>query len=253
MRLGHALGARDIEVDDDAIQVAVKISLGEEQLVPRAPTPEAEAAVFKAEQLLNANPRPVYAYVGDLHPALGCVGLVFSSDWIRRVFQGATRCDSGGLIARKGAFETLPVDEVDDLLVNLSTPATCENDQWELSFLAEVDSSFENGRQGYVLGEAPNVDEWHGDCRATCILAAGDDCDRRTWTWEVRASAPPTVDELVALVLSPESRKRLDKLVHEGLSLPGNIRILSGYLTPGGVGWWFADPRVRDLLVGGDL
>jgi len=94
VRLGHTLGDRSSSADDSAVCLAVAVANGDTRLEPRLPVDP--TAVLGAEFLLGAIPRPVYAFVGSLHPDLGCVGLVLSRTWASRSVQGVTRCDSGG-------------------------------------------------------------------------------------------------------------------------------------------------------------
>jgi hypothetical protein len=78
MRFGHALRG-----EPDAIEEAVEIARGDRRLLPRDPADP--TAVVAAEDALGITPdaRPIYAYVGDLHPALGTIGLMIERSWLR--------------------------------------------------------------------------------------------------------------------------------------------------------------------------
>lgn len=69
IRLGHALGDRSSVADDAAVRFAVAVANGDATLDPRLPVDP--AAVLGAERILGAGPRPVYAFLGSLHPDLG--------------------------------------------------------------------------------------------------------------------------------------------------------------------------------------
>src|SRR6185369_6075118 len=94
VRLGHAVRAKSDD-DSGALMIALKVSAGSESLAAREPNDS--AAVLLAEKILEAEPRPTYAFVGLLHPQLGTVGLIISPDWAARCLQGASKCDTGGL------------------------------------------------------------------------------------------------------------------------------------------------------------
>ncbi len=157
VRLGHTLGDRSEPADDSAVRLVVAVANGDTRLEPRLPVDP--TTVLGAERILGALPRPVYAFVGSLHPDLGCVGLVLSRTWASRSVQGVTRCDSGGLFAGRGAFGCLVADESAAALVALSTPAMCAAADWEPHFAEEIDSRHPGGVAGYVAGDVPNLDK----------------------------------------------------------------------------------------------
>jgi hypothetical protein len=86
VRLGHALRG-----GPQAVEEAVGIARGMLELLPRQPADR--EAVDAAESALGVAPdaRPVYAYLGDLHPALGTVGLVLERSWLRTLDRTAWR------------------------------------------------------------------------------------------------------------------------------------------------------------------
>jgi hypothetical protein len=131
--LGHALRG-------DAVEEAIDIALGTTRLVPRVPVDR--AAVDTTEQTLGIAPdrRPVYAYVGDLKPSLGTVGLVVERSWCRAL-TGVTRCDSGGLGGRRGAFNALDEGEALAALRHLSFDEQTLP-SWDTEFAQEVRRSY---------------------------------------------------------------------------------------------------------------
>jgi hypothetical protein len=238
VRLGHALrgGAE-----------AVDIVRGARPLLPRPPADP--HSVDAAETALGIDPgdRPVYAYLGDLHPALGTVGLVIERSWLRAL-TGVTRCDSGGLVGRRGAFAALTDSEAIDALHTL----TFSNESlpgWYPAFGPEMATSYRNGIDGYVNGDEPDVSTWH-DPRAVCFQKATPPRDRRLWTWEARLAEGPTPNEVVAVALSRSAAAVLEDLHRRGLDVPDGIRILYGSISSGGS--QFHEPAVRTLLAGGD-
>ncbi|HSK05212.1 MAG TPA: hypothetical protein VK932_28385 [Kofleriaceae bacterium] len=241
VRLGHALrgGA-------DAVEEAVDIVRGARPLLPRAPADP--RAVDAAESALGISPedRPVYAYVGDLHPALGTVGLVIERSWLRAL-TGVTRCDSGGLVGRRGAFAVLEDPEAIGALreLTLSGPAL---PAWEPAFTEEVTTSYVQGASGYVNGEEPDVSTWQ-DLRAVCFQLATPPRDRRLWTWEARFDRGPDHDEVIALALSRSAAAVLEDLHRRGTDVPDTVRVLYGSSTRDGA--QFHNPSVRLLLAGG--
>lgn len=249
IRLGHALGDRSLGLDEDSLECAVRIVTGDMPLAPRDPVDE--STVQGAEQVLGARPRPIYAFVGDLHPDLGSVGLVLSRAWSRRALQGATRCDSGGLFAGKGLFAHVAASSRSDTLCALSDPQSFELVQWEECFADEVFRSYERGAYGYVEGDVPESSSWD-DARAHCIRAAqAPELDRRLWTWELRMHDSPRSEEYEALVLSHDAQKRLHALfTRKRVTLPDHVKILTGQTSEHGIDHWFSAPIVRKALLG---
>jgi hypothetical protein len=188
--------------------------------------------VDATESALGIDPenRPVYAYVGDLHPALGKLGLVIARSWTRDT-TGVSKCDSGGLGGRRGAFESLAPQDAVAALRDLSYGSSAVA-RWEADFTAEM-SCYQSGAAGYVRGEEPATSAWN-DARSVCIRRASPPRDRRLWTWEVRQAQGPRQEEYVALVLSHETAKVLDDLVRSGASVPESVRVLRGDINPSG-------------------
>lgn len=248
IRLGHALGDRSSVADDAAVRFAVDVANGDATLDPRLPVDP--RAVLGAERILGADPRPVYAFLGSLHPDLGCVGLILSRDWARRSIQGLTRCDSGGLFARRGNFACLAEDEPARALVALSTPATCAAFEWEDHFAQEISARHPRGVDGYIAGEEPGLDVDIDDIRARCLNSAREQSlkvDRRLWSWELRMQGAPENADVQAIVLSHESFKRLEALVNTGEAhVAEPVRLLQGEAAA----HWIDTPTVRALLGG---
>jgi len=247
VRLGHAI--RD-DVDrggPDAVSAAVSIVAGTTSLGPRVPTDH--AAVDTTEQSLgiSAAARPLYAYVGDLNPSLGTVGLIMDRSWCREL-TGVTRCDSGGLGGRRGAFAVLTESEALEALGALSFVGSTLLG-WDAEFESEVDASYP-AAEAYVTGVEPDVSAWT-DPRATCVAKAAPPRDRRLWTWEARLATGPRVEEIVALVLSPAASKQFADLIERdpALDIPDRVKILAGDIDAEGA--QFHAPRVRAVL-GGD-
>lgn len=247
VRLGHAI--RD-DVDRggaDAVSAAISIVAGATSLVPRVPADR--AAVDATEQALgiSAAARPLYAYVGDLNPSLGTVGLIVDRSWCREL-TGVTRCDSGGLGGRRGGFAVLTESQALAALGALSF-AGATLSSWDAELATEVDASYP-ATEAYVTGVEPDVSAWN-DARATCVVNAASPRDRRLWTWEARLDTGPRVDEIVALVLSPAASKQFADLIERdpALDIPDGVKILTGDIDAEGT--HFHTPRVRAVL-GGD-
>ena len=224
----------------------MNIVRGARPLLPRQPVDP--HSVHAAETALDIDPgsRPVYAYLGDLHPALGTVGLVIERSWFRAL-TGVTRCDSGGLVGRRGAFAVLTDTEAINALHTL-TFSNGSLPDWEPAFVPEVTTSYSNGIDGYVNGDEPDVSTWQ-DLRAVCFQQATPPRDRRLWTWEARLAEGPTPNEVVALALSRSAAAVLEDLHRRGLDVPDGVRILYGSISSGGS--QFHEPSVRTLLAGG--
>lgn len=252
VRLGHALDRARVP-DGEIVLEALRIARGETRLEPRAANDN--EAVGRAEALLGAEPRPVYAYVGDLHPGLGQVGLLFACRWFARCAQGICRCDTGGLAGRRGGFAALRDEEVAEALAGVTLLAA-QLPEWHAHFVQEVTGSYSGGLGDYVGGTCPDAQGWT-DARRRCIEHASTDenkalMDRRLWTWEARMQASPETTELEYLVLSAESGKELDALHRDGEVVPPELRILRGRVTNDGV-HHFHQPVVRRALRGEEL
>jgi hypothetical protein len=106
------------------------------------------------EELLDAHcvcggRRPVYAYVGCLHPKLGRIGFIVAHAWFRRDPHGVSRCDSGGLAGCKGGFAHLKPAEAHVALLKLSHSA---KNPWVRYLLKEVRHAFGALRE-YLRGD----------------------------------------------------------------------------------------------------
>jgi hypothetical protein len=241
LRLGHALRG-----GPEAVREAVEIARGDRTLVARAPADP--GAVDAAEQALgiSADARPIYAYIGDLNPALGTVGLVVARSWLTTL-HGVTRCDSGGLGGRRGAFATLEPGECMDALHDLTFAGEALT-QWAAEFQVEIDRSYRRNHLGYVEDEVPNTTSWSNDVRARCIGRAMPSPDRRLWTWEARLDTGPPPGDVVAIALSEGAAMVLDDLYRQGVDVPDHVRVVRGSSTAAGA--QFHSSAVRELLAG---
>lgn len=247
IRLGHAYRSTPKTSDLEDVERVLRILIGEQRLLDRsAAEPD---AVQKAEEVLGAIPRPIYTFAGCLHPQLGTIGLILAPACIERCLQGGSRCDTGGLIARRGGFKYIDVSDVEAVLRSLSFEAT--NSVWRDQFHTEIASSYASFRD-YVAGVTPNISRWT-DRRSDCINGSkgSADLDRRLWTWEMRLYPAPLPIDFECLVLSPEAFKRLEHLRRDhGLVPPSTIRILHGRATSSGI-HYFESTAVTDALIGG--
>lgn len=229
IRLGHVLGKRDGAVEAD-IREAVEISNGSKRLEPR--TPANKDVVRGAEKILGVTaPRPIYAFVGNLHPGLGSVGLIFSRVWAKEAIHGATRCDSGGLYGRIGGFGCLSAEEAEHALRALSTPQTYAPQDWEGEFAGEMATTYAASIDAYIKGDTPSLSPSGTDVRDRCIqhANANNTLDRRLWTWELRMDASPKPQDVFAIILSYEAFKQLEDLSNNGdISSLDRVSILKG-------------------------
>ncbi len=247
VRFGHAFpNPRDPHAPDPVLE-ACELLEGRATLAARPPTNA--AVVTTAERLLKIDParRPVYAYIGCLHPALGRVGLIIERQWFDRDPHGVTRCDSGGLAGRMGSFAILADSEAADGLVGLSFTA---RGPWERALKSEIRQAFGTWR-AYVEGMTPDRAVLR-DVRGRCIeytLARGDELDRRVWTWEARAFDDVELRDVAAVVLAPEAFKEMSARLH-GRAPPSGTRFLVGHVDHRGV-HYFREDQVYDAFLGG--
>jgi hypothetical protein len=227
VRFGHAYFSDQGREDElAAVREALEIAAGREALQPRR---AGNDDVLRAEELLEAcDPRPIYAYLGDLHPALGKVGLVVGRTWVASErLQGLSHCDSGGVAARCAGFGCLQENEVEKALLELSSPAPC--DGWEQHFGVEVEQAYGGDAARYVRGETPALAALDEYRRRFVSHAEAQEIEdkRRLWTWEFRFSAAPTQEEFVAFVCTRNALKELNELRRKGWpELPENVAIL---------------------------
>lgn len=254
MNLGHCLGDRHA-VSGSAARDAIDIAHGKITLTARVPT-ESEM-VTSAEAVLGTQRRPVYCYVGCLHPGLGTVGLVFDRSCADEFLQGISRCDSGGLAGGIGGFSFLPEDERIQALLELSFGGDALG-AWREAFDVEVDTSY-NCATDYAQGERPNIQLWT-DVRARCITAVTQaiedtpieltQVDRRLWTWEARLDHGPDFMRLRCLVLSQSQTNDLHELDLEDLAdIPAHVRIITDRNSEDGPAELFASLAVAEALV----
>jgi hypothetical protein len=251
VRLGHSLGDKQLATDDAALHHALDLATGKALLEPR--TPSDPTTVERAERVLDARPRPIYSYVGDLHPDLGSVGLIVSQRWAERAIQGVSKCDSGGLAGGKGCFRSCPGARARCRAAVAVEPTACAATEWIAHFEREITTSYAHGVGDYVSGDAPDASTWE-DARKHCIDAArrrGDGVDRRLWTWELRIRAPPQPEEIEVVVVSQLGYRKIQHIfTHEDIVLPAHIRIILGDDDAGDPGSWFSVPAVRTALAG---
>lgn len=254
MNLGHCIGDRHSYSGSAAVD-AIEIAHGLAQLTPRYPSDP--GSVTAAEAVLGADPRPVYCYVGCLHPGLGTVGLIFDRSCCDSGLQGVSRCDSGGLAGGVGTFGYVP--EVDRIgsLIELSYWGS-QLEAWLDAFADEIARSYPSPID-YAQGHRPDIADWT-DARARCIeahgaaVAAGGadtaEPDRRVWTWEARLQEGPESQRLRAIVLSNAQRNALDldalRLLGE---LPDHVTVITSRSSPDGPEELFASIEAAKALV----
>lgn len=248
LRLGHAF-PNPKESDEGWVEWAYTLLRGDAQLEARAPTDS--IAVQTAEDWLGISPdrRPVYAYVGCLHPALGRIALVLYPTWLDRDPHGVTRCDSGGLAGRFGGFEAIPVDECPVALKELTLSGT---EDWRGELDTEIEQAYEHGHAGYVQGHQPDPGPLDGH-RCRCIEHAEREniADaRRLWTWEARSFAAATAEDVHALVLANEAFKEFDQLRRDNGDIPEHVEVIQGCVHAEAVEY-FREERVHAVLLGG--
>jgi hypothetical protein len=227
LHLGHALGDKGAGVDGRAVGLALDIAIGTAKLEPRPPSDP--VCVKRAETVLGAAPPPIYTFIGDLHPELGSVGVVFSRRWASRCLQGVSRCDTGGMAGLKGCFAELASESAATVALRaVSSPDGIPAAEWEGRFKEEIDSSYSEGALGYVRGDRPNVLTW-SDARRKCIeagVAGRYELDRRLWTWELRLNDAPKPDEVEALIFSSQAFTRVNEKRRRRPKIPDSVRLV---------------------------
>jgi hypothetical protein len=240
LHLGHAF-PHPADTNHDPVQVALDLVYGRQVLGPRDPMDA--AAVQTAENGLGISSmrRPVYTFVGCLHPELGRIGVIVHASWLDLAPHGVTRCDTGGLAGRRGSFEALTLPEATDALITLAVPLS----DWRGLLQEEIRLLYDSVSD-YLCGVQPRLTDL-GDCRKTCIehaltRNASAAPDRRLWTWEARGFADIERSHLVALVVAPETAKE----VLEAFTTrppPHPIDLITGSVDEHGV-HYFNDDRV---------
>jgi len=254
VNLGHCLGDHH-SASGRAARDAIDIAYGRLQLSPRAPSEH--DAVTAAEAILGATPRPVYCYVGCLHPGLGTVGFIFDEACCSDGLQGVSRCDSGGLAGGIGPFVFVPEEDRESSLVELSF-RDGHLEEWSTAFDSELSASYPMPVD-YAQGVVPNTHGW-SDARARCLdlisreTAAGRTdmpvADRRLWTWEARFAQGPAHHQLRVLVLSSSQASSLtwDELRELG-DLPAHVKVITGRSSAAGTDEVFSSLEVTTALV----
>ncbi|MBN8490332.1 MAG: hypothetical protein J0M00_02730 [Burkholderiales bacterium] len=201
LRYGHAFPS--LTAAEDPVVIFLDLIKTGRAIGARAPS-DVEA-VSDAELALGLQVRPVYAYVGDLHPALGRIGLILSGRWYRRLPLGVSRCDTGGLVGLKGGFGCLGKKERAEEVLSRLTMRRVPH--WGLLFRMELFRCHGRlrGWLNYLRGLPPSKDL--KDDRDIFIRSMGTNEDRRLWTWEARSGSPIEKGDLVAVALSPEAAK----------------------------------------------
>jgi hypothetical protein len=247
IRLAHAYRSSPTASDVDDVAEIIRILAGKSKLEARPPV--SASAVLRAEQILKIDARPLYTFSGCLHPKLGTIGLVINPQCLDRCLQGVSRCDSGGLAGRQGAFVQIPEVEVATALQLLSFAGA--DPSWQTAFSDELSDSYTSIR-GYVAGDIPNHESWR-DVRAKCIAAHDSTIDgvpdRRLWTWEVRLMIAPDASDYECVVISHEAFKRLEEIRRSGADVPTHVRLIRGGISAAGV-HFFEDDIVVDALCG---
>jgi len=223
LRFGHAF-PHPKDLVADPVGEAYAVLTGTAGLGPRMP--QKSSVVWEAERQLGIDPakRPVYTFVGCLHPALGRIGFIVSEGWFGREPHGVSRCDTGGLAGRIGGFSFLDQREAVAALVELSHKPSLP---WEKHLLAEVHSAFGQFRQ-YLTGDPPKP-SCYRDVRQKCIdevRRTREGLDRRLWTWEARGFAEIAVGDVEAVAIAPEAWKELSALL-DG-EIPSGVNFLIG-------------------------
>jgi hypothetical protein len=257
VRLGHALCREDGETLDDVVLRSIALLYGRQRLEPRPPRKPGQ--VYGAEEFLGhtTEPRPIYAYLGDIHPDLGLVGLVIDRRW---PLDAISRCDSGGLFGGAGDFEAVPEPDRSATLQALSTPKGLSKEQWEDFFDDEIDRLYPSV-EDYVRGAFPNLtkvpktDQRYGylhRAHERSSRPGEKPADRRLWTWEARAFNAPNATTYLTLVLSNTASNKLQQLVAKGLAEmpPDTCRVLPAEDDPAGEpgAWGRPDDMYLHLL-----
>lgn len=244
IRLGHSFPhPRDVQAIDPVGDL-IELVQSQTPLGPR--DPQDNSVVWRAESLLKIERarRPVYAYVGCLHPALGTIGLILRQGWLTREPQGVSRCDTGGLAGRLGGFGALSNEEAEQAIVSLSLPIS---DSWSNYLDSEIDSAHAGGWMGYLQGVPPSPDHLP-DARGFClrhVQQQGEDPDRRLWTWEARSFAHIEPTDVEAVALSPEAAKEFyNRIRITNAPLPTS-RFIVGRVDPNGVHHFHEDAVLR--------
>jgi hypothetical protein len=239
IKFGHAF-PHPKDMMADPVGEAAGVLDGTAPLGPR--DPHSSSVVWKAEEWLGIvrAKRPVYAYVGCLHPKLGRIGFIVAQEWFNREPHGVTRCDTGGLAGRVEGFRYLDENEARIALAELSHAPT---HPWKKDLIIEVRGAFGEFRR-YLSGHPPNPNSY-ADVRQKCIDSvrrASEELDRRLWTWEARCFARISVEDVEAVVLAPEAAKELTARL-DG-ELPTNVDFLIGHVTGSGVHYFLEDQVV---------
>jgi hypothetical protein len=244
IRLGHAFPHPKSAQSLDPVDDLLALINGLTPIGPRAP--QDGSVVWLAESLLKIerDHRPVYAYVGYLHPELGTIGLVLRPSWLTRAPHGVSRCDTGGLAGCLGGFSAITSEEAKQAVVSLSLPI---DDSWSAHLEQEINSAHPGGWINYLQGNPPTPDQLP-DVRGLCLKhlhEKGGTPDPRLWTWEARSFAHIELADVEAIVLSPEATKNFyNRMLTSGTTLP-SARVIVGRATPDGVHYFHEDAVLR--------
>lgn len=251
IRFGHAINEEAGEGLEGVVRRGLELIQGSRQLLAREL--KEHEVVYRAERLMGYSEgnRPIYAYVGDIHPALGVVGLVIERDW---PVQSASRCDTGGLISGKGYFSAVEDSLQEQALRELtfSPPGV----GWEEAFAQEMEQ-VHGGVEHYVRGKCPDPALFSdGDVRAHCVAhgkSSGDSpIDRRCWTWEVRGSQAPRKEAYRALVLTTIAQEKYAQILDRDPAVDVvDIPILAAEDDPTGIaGRWCRPEELYAFMFG---
>jgi hypothetical protein len=239
---GHAFPNRTIPEMEGVVELAEVLLNGKEI---EARPPKDPAKVSKAEELLGIKgSRPVYAFIGNLQPYFGPIGLILRSTWYDRKPHGVSRCDTGGLASCAGGFKALSLADAELAFQDIDFPHA--SGSWVAAFWREMSVAYSclRGWSLYVDGRPPRKASL-ADVRGQCV--DHPDADRRVWTWEARSFAGIRKADLVAIAVSPEAGKKL--IAATGMIRPPGIKIIMGEAKSGGLDF-FDEPRVTKVFIG---
>jgi hypothetical protein len=246
-RFGHAFPPLYDPNPGDAIGDVLGLLRGSFKIGPRPPIDS--SSVWYAESLLRIDRgrRPVYAYVGNLNPALGTVGVILRPTWFGSNAHGVSRCDTGGLAGRKEGFQHVETTDVEIAMRDL----THGPNGWQPGLVRETQKAFRSW-EGYLRGETPKttpLDRHRRKCIES-VLLEGKTPDRRLWTWEARVFGDVEQAHVEFVVLSPQAYKGF--LRRGGRTIPRGTPVIRGSTDGGGV-HHFHEERVIRAFLGGAL
>jgi hypothetical protein len=228
LRFGHAFPSLTAPAEQ-GVPVLRDLLVSAKPITARPPADPTAVETAERALVLTADKRPVYAFLGDLHPELGRIGLVLHDGWVGRDPHGVSRCDTGGLAKTRGGFAALSEEEAVRGIPDLTYPHPRD---WIPDFWDEVERAFATrGFEAYVAGEKPDAAALT-DIRGRCV--DHPDADRRVWTWEARTFGGIQRDDVVAVFLSHEAGKEFWNLSDEEV-IPDGVEVVIGDVSADGV------------------